>query len=454
MNSNLENQTFIWTLENNDNENKDENTMNNYQNELLGLSDADLFQFLLGKEAQQAMTSGSSLTQEPSNSTNKKISKSQPPYAASTGISTSRLDFRPINDNITDSQLKLMTSKERRQLRNKISARNFRNRRKEYITSLEQELEQQKSDNNQLKLELKWMKAKMEKLQKENDKLRLNLMIGDMITPVTYPADMDNTIAPSTSLSPPALNMPSSDESTLSSTPSPPLFITDISDNWDFILHNDEEFISNNNYTYLSHALVPNWNISRILPEKASTMPQTVNSALFYQYPLLAPALMSIVLSHTMSMSTEEILATAKLSPTATIGYTNTNNNKLPYLLGISPIKDKEAKAAWDILQPLALLTERNETHASTEEKKDNIASSTTEPQQTETSGDDGESASAPNHSSHLCPINWIQQRVFRYLCEFAATYCTTTASVSSLDNSHKNNKFSLCRRFRSTVSC
>lgn len=34
------------------------------------------------------------------------------------------------DDELTDAQLKLLPSKERRQIRNKISARNFRNRRK------------------------------------------------------------------------------------------------------------------------------------------------------------------------------------------------------------------------------------------------------------------------------------------------------------------------------------
>lgn len=47
-----------------------------------------------------------------------------------------RLDFRisaSPNYNVTEEQLQKMTSKERRQLRNKISARNFRNRRKGLI---------------------------------------------------------------------------------------------------------------------------------------------------------------------------------------------------------------------------------------------------------------------------------------------------------------------------------
>ncbi|KAG9062092.1 hypothetical protein KI688_006817 [Linnemannia hyalina] len=46
----------------------------------------------------------------------------------------------------SESQLKLMTSKERRQLRNKLSARNFRVRRKEYIDHLENEVKLAKKE--------------------------------------------------------------------------------------------------------------------------------------------------------------------------------------------------------------------------------------------------------------------------------------------------------------------
>ncbi|KAF9585731.1 hypothetical protein BGW38_001029 [Lunasporangiospora selenospora] len=70
------------------------------------------------------------------------------------------------------STLKKMTSKERRQLRNKISARNFRVRRKEYITTLEEQVEEHKAlarqlreavyavyeENRQLKSELETVK--------------------------------------------------------------------------------------------------------------------------------------------------------------------------------------------------------------------------------------------------------------------------------------------------------
>jgi hypothetical protein len=98
------------------------------------LSDSDLFQMLLGEEAKKAIDQTPPNQPEPSNESNlkpytpsKKEKPNPHPYLQQT---TSRLDFRPINDPVSDSQLKVMTSKERRQLRNKISARNFRNRRK------------------------------------------------------------------------------------------------------------------------------------------------------------------------------------------------------------------------------------------------------------------------------------------------------------------------------------
>ncbi|ORX54141.1 hypothetical protein DM01DRAFT_1407637 [Hesseltinella vesiculosa] len=80
-------------------------------------------------------------------------------------------------DQYTDAQLKAMTSKERRQLRNKISARNFRNRRKEYIASLEGEVAKFKNENSQLRLEIKWVRTTLVKLQKENDHLRVELAL-------------------------------------------------------------------------------------------------------------------------------------------------------------------------------------------------------------------------------------------------------------------------------------
>lgn len=59
-----------------------------------------------------------------------------------------------------DEDSKDMSSKERRQIRNKISARNFRMRRKEYIVNLEAEIKKYKSENKAVRQEL--MESRME----------------------------------------------------------------------------------------------------------------------------------------------------------------------------------------------------------------------------------------------------------------------------------------------------
>ncbi|KAL7308101.1 hypothetical protein PS15m_011995 [Mucor circinelloides] len=61
--------------------------------------------------------------------------------------------------------LKKLTPKERRQLRNKISARNFRVRRKEYISTLEGQV-------NEHKMVAEGLREKLAKVEEENKKLR------------------------------------------------------------------------------------------------------------------------------------------------------------------------------------------------------------------------------------------------------------------------------------------
>lgn len=120
-NNDFNSNTFTWSLS----EQAVNTPVNSKPLEPYGLSDADLFQFLLGDEAQQAALPDIKSSMDEDSSEDAK--EERRPVVTST---TSRLDFRPTNDFIPESQLKAMTSKERRQLRNKISARNFRNRRK------------------------------------------------------------------------------------------------------------------------------------------------------------------------------------------------------------------------------------------------------------------------------------------------------------------------------------
>lgn len=99
-------------------------------------------------------------------------------------------------DHPSESELKKMTSKERRQLRNKISARKFRSRKKgkelvyphdensrfiiaiiEYVTTLENDLQRQKHENERLSLEVSFIRENADKLQKERDDLKLQLAL-------------------------------------------------------------------------------------------------------------------------------------------------------------------------------------------------------------------------------------------------------------------------------------
>ncbi|KAG0371617.1 hypothetical protein BGX24_001426 [Mortierella sp. AD032] len=71
-------------------------------------------------------------------------------------------------DDIPSSKdLKKMTSKERRQLRNKISARNFRVRRKEYINTLEGQVEQHKTEARHLREAVTYIQAENQRLKEE-----------------------------------------------------------------------------------------------------------------------------------------------------------------------------------------------------------------------------------------------------------------------------------------------
>lgn len=74
----------------------------------------------------------------------------------------------------TESQLKLMTSKERRQLRNKLSARNFRVRRKEYIDHLENEVKLAKQETADIQRRLIQSELNCQFLRQELEATRLS----------------------------------------------------------------------------------------------------------------------------------------------------------------------------------------------------------------------------------------------------------------------------------------
>ncbi|KAI7905598.1 uncharacterized protein BX663DRAFT_287454 [Cokeromyces recurvatus] len=191
-----------------------------------------------------------------------------------------------------------MTSKEKRQLRNKISARNFRVRRKEYVNHLEKKVREYEETIVKLKKE-------NEQLQKNNEELIKKLSTQQPITPPPFSDElMSNTSTTSSSeghLSPESLSS---------------LFQFQLNDLYDLNLLEQQQqqqqqqqqpLLDPSVMFYLNHATIPDWNINEVLSGKmknATTEQEQlqISRELIRDYPLLVPALMSIILHHTLSL--------------------------------------------------------------------------------------------------------------------------------------------------------
>ncbi|KAL9550609.1 hypothetical protein MBANPS3_004651 [Mucor bainieri] len=206
----------------------------------------------------------------------------------------------------SNSSMKHMTSKEKRQLRNKISARNFRVRRKEYITQLEEKVSEHEKTIGDLK--------------KENGKLRLanqELTEQLLVQPITPPSSSGDELLSSLSTS-------SGSEGRHSPDAMPPAYQFQLNDLYDFNLFDQQvqqaqqqqaPMLECSNLFYLNHAAMPDWDMTQVLNDKGNSIsPQDyqreLSRELISDYPLLAPALMSIVLRHTLSL--EYVAALAK----------------------------------------------------------------------------------------------------------------------------------------------
>ncbi|KAI9250358.1 hypothetical protein EDC94DRAFT_527166 [Helicostylum pulchrum] len=223
------------------------------------------------------------VTELPQNSYKKKRSQ------LSSGDENSDDDML-LDEQFPASKLKNMTPKERRQLRNKISARNFRVRRKEYITQLEEKVEEHEQT--------------IDGLQQENSKLRLandELMKQLLNQPLTPPSS-DNVLSSSGS------------EGNYSPDTGPvsTMFQFQFNDLYDLNLFDQSQpqettTADTSNLFYLNHAVMPDWDIHQVLGEKGKPMFPEIDQRqaardLIHDYPLLAPALMSIVVRHTLSL--------------------------------------------------------------------------------------------------------------------------------------------------------
>ncbi|CAO3642356.1 unnamed protein product [Cunninghamella blakesleeana] len=380
-----------------------------------------------------------------------------------------RLDFRPtMTDQVPESQLKAMSPKERRQLRNKISARNFRNRRKQYITTIEEELDKYKDENKRLYAELTKVNENMSKLQEENKQLKLDLVVYQQnIKPTTtinqelqtlrpinnYINNNNNSNKNSTStvaLSSFESSSPSDLYHTSDSSDSPPdlgmfddfniqqfslpsdqqLSTTTTSQFWD--LSNLPEF--NVNDMYLSHAMMPHWNINVLSKSDEQTSPNHNNNDIntmevFQKYPLLAPALMSIVIGHTMSLSTNELL---KLNYSAV---ENNNNNKDMIMVGnrsypaISGLTEKQTLKIWELLQPITENIDDKSVEPLTttkvkEIKYDDDDDDMKKDEVKENNNDDKDQTSDQSEEKNTFrPVLWAHRCLKAYVCSYVSSY-------------------------------
>ncbi|KAF9350509.1 hypothetical protein BGX34_001185 [Mortierella sp. NVP85] len=110
----------------------------------------------------------------------------------------------------SSTDLKKMTSKERRQLRNKISARNFRVRRKEYIGQLEGQVEQHKTEAQHLREAVVVVYEENKRLKEELEEVKRQLTHSTAVNDSV-------TIAPQQSIASPATTLSYEDQSLLAS---------------------------------------------------------------------------------------------------------------------------------------------------------------------------------------------------------------------------------------------
>jgi hypothetical protein len=109
---------------------------------------------------------------------------------------------------------------------------------------------------------------------------------------------------------------------------------------------------------YLSHAMMPDWDVDHVLSksnEQSSLMHANINVMdTFQRFPLLAPALMSIVVGHTMTLSTNDLLTLNFPAPTTTAPTTTA--------------ADKQILKIWELLQPVH---QKTITHSSVVDSND-----------------------------------------------------------------------------------
>lgn len=324
------------------------------------------------------------------------------------------------------------------------------------MTTLEEQVEDLKVENQQLKAELDNCRAVISQLQKENDKLRLDLVLGTQDIPCeANAATADMLVTTTTTTTQESTegreHQQAAAISGSSSYHTPPDFETSPS--------SSDGYANGIDMTWLvSTAATPQWDWSRILQGKehsAFALPRQV----FQRYPLLAPALMSIVIDHTFSMSAQELLdastsnsSSSSLLPSP-LSSTPSTHRPLPieYVSKTSAAEKNDT----DILHSLnAVLTERAENKDVNEQQQQRELESLII--QVEEDNADQQSQSRPSRCtsicSHSCPskvipalskmcasfVDWVvalerqKEEYLKRVCPKSAEAAAPAASASS----------------------
>lgn len=279
-----------------------------------------------------------------------------------------------------------------------------------------------KAENSQLKLEVKWVRGMMDKMQAENDRLRLELVLcKEGIQPTrniaeTLAGNISTTTI--TSASPDFLLNNTMTTSTCNS-------------NWEVALprttsptlNTNNNTTPPNNDVYLAHASMPEWDMSSIFAKNNKKNIGSKDVDLIRTYPLLAPALMSIVLNHTMTMTTEEIIANSTLYDPTWSSSPESKNNRY----ALTSLSDS---AAW---QQMLLLppTHQEDSKVNKQDTPQNITSTQQEELDTMTW-----------LIRNYCPLNWVQ----RQFCNFVISY--VVVKYPHLDTKCRT-YLPICERYR-----
>ncbi|KAH8101955.1 hypothetical protein BXZ70DRAFT_906499 [Cristinia sonorae] len=163
-----------------------------------------------GKNARKGTVQSGGIVKKSSATASKEKKEQQAGILTTT--STEPDDWRP-----TPEEYKKMSSKEKRQLRNKISARNFRVRRKEYITTLEGDIADRDRLIDHIRTELLGTKSENSALRQEIQALKKALLEGRGLptTPVLPPPAPLSTVSPAATASTSAATKPATPKSPL-----------------------------------------------------------------------------------------------------------------------------------------------------------------------------------------------------------------------------------------------